>query len=257
MLGCIVQNVQEHLAQPLGITGDLGNILVRIQIFQRDPLLGKAGAVHEHRILKFTADIGLLHVQGHSSILHPGKVQQLHDHLRQALCLAGDDLHALAGISVHGLIGQQRLGPAVDDRQGGTQLMGELGDEFSLHLLILADLAGQFIDGLRQFADLIGIAGLDLHAVAAAGNPFGFFVDLFNRDHHGIDKIIAAQDHNTQNDQQNKKGDECDNHDLPVHQLGGGDKPEYADYLAVGIDHGSGDRHDPFSGGRVLPQVRG
>ena len=255
MLGGVIQNVQEHLAQAFGIAGDLRNILTIVDVLKLDALLRQAAAVHIHGIFKFAADIGRFYVQRHASVLHPGKIQQLHDHFRQTLGLAGNDLQTLTGIGIHPLIQKQRLAPAVDDGQRCPQLMGELGDKFRLHFLVLADFGGHFIDGIRQFADLILIFGLDLDAVAAAGNTLCFLGDLSNRNHDGFQIRCVTEDHHQQNRNQRRKTGNTHHDDLPVHQLRGGNVAQHADDLAVVVDHRAGNRHDPLTGGRVLAHI--
>ena len=188
VLGGIVQNVQEHLAQALGIAGNLRNLLVIVQVFQGDAVLGKPASVHEYGIFKLAADVRLLHGKGHPAILEPGKVQQLHHHFRQPFGLRGNDLQALDRIGLQGFIGKQSFAPAVDHRQRGAQLMGKLGDELRLHFFVLTDLDGHFIDGIRQVLDFVVVFGFDLRTVAAVGDPLCLLRDLLHRGHDGTDE---------------------------------------------------------------------
>ena len=181
MLGGVVQKIQEHLPHPLGVAGNFRNVLVVVQIDQLNAVLCQTAAVHIHRVLEFTPDVRHFHSQRHAAVLHPGEVQQIHDHFRQALGLAGNDLHALPGVVVQVVSRKQRLAPSVDNGQRGAQLMGQLGDELRLHFFVLGNFRGHFIDGVRQIADLILEGRLNLDAVAAGGDSLGFFRDLRHR----------------------------------------------------------------------------
>ena len=81
----IVQNIQKHLAKPFGITGDFGDIFVIFQVAKLNSLFFQAASIHEDGIFELCPDIRLLHGQRHPAVLHPGKIQQLHDHFRYTL----------------------------------------------------------------------------------------------------------------------------------------------------------------------------
>ena len=251
MLGRVVQDVQEHLPQALGVAGDFRDLFVVFQVFQCNAVLGQAAAIHKDRILKFTPKIRHFYSQRHSAVLEPCKVQQLHDHFRQALGLRGNDLQPLSRIRVQFFICKQGLAPAVDNGEGGPQLVGKLGDELRLHLLVLADLYGHFVNGVRQVRDLIVVLGLDLGSVAAVGNALGLLCDLLHRGHDGPDKEAAGEQHNKQCRRQNSQADKSNAHDLPVHHRGRGDKPQNTDDLTAAIDHRAADSHDPLPGVRI------
>ena len=84
VFGRIVQDVQEHLAHPFGVAGDLRNVAVVLHHPECYALLTQAAAVHIHRILKLRPDICHLHIQGHASVFHSGEVQELCHHLPSA-----------------------------------------------------------------------------------------------------------------------------------------------------------------------------
>ena len=246
MLGSIVQHVQKYLPQPLAVTGNFRNIGIVFQILQGDSVLGKTTGIHIHRVLKFAADVCHFHIQCHSAILHPGEVQQLRDHDGQALCFAGNNLHALARLVTHVVIRQQRLAPAVDDRQRGAQLVGQLGDKFPLHFFILADFGGHLVDGVRQLPNFIVIPGLNLNAVAAVGNSLCLLGNLRHRHHDGLHKEAAAEQHHHHEHKQHRQRNTGHIKNLLVDHPGGGNKPERPHHLAAGVNERAGNGDDVF-----------
>ena len=130
--------------------------------------------------------------------------------------------------------------------------MGQLGDELRLHFLILADLYGHFVDGVGQFPDFIVIFGLNLGAVAAAGNPLGLLDDLIHRVQDGADIIAAAYERRAQHQHKHQGTDQCHQENLHIRKIGGGDVSEYTHHLTAAVDHRSGHGNDPLPGNRVL-----
>ena len=67
--------------------------------------------------------------------------------------------------------------------------------------------------------------------------------------------VIAADHHNCQQYQQNQSTGQNDQQNLPVNDTGGSDKPQHTGNLAVGVDHGTGNRHNPLVGMGVTPHI--
>ena len=68
----IVENIQEHLLHPLGITADFRNVLVAGLIPEVNALLPQPAAVHKDGVLKYAPKIAGLHIELKPAILNAG-----------------------------------------------------------------------------------------------------------------------------------------------------------------------------------------
>ena len=96
--------------------------------------------------------------------------------------------------------------------------MGDRRNKFCLCLFILSDFDRHVVDGIGQFANLIVIFFLNLHAIAAGRNPLCHGGDLLHRSYNGADKVLAVKKHQ---EQQNCAESDCNHHaqkNLLVHQ---------------------------------------
>ena len=130
-------------------------------------------------------------------------------------------------------------------------------NKLCLHFFVLVDLIGHIVDGLRQIANFIVIFGLNLYPVAASGDPFCRRRNLRHRLQDRTNIKIAAQEHN-----QNKQASRCNGRQshkgqLSVYNFHTGHIAQNADYLSAGVNHGAGNRHNPFSRGRVFAHIGG
>src|SRR5699024_4326539 len=83
--------------------------------------------------------------------------------------LAGDYLHAPAGVSLYCLVVHERLAPAGDGRERRAQLVRDGGDELRLRLSRLAYLHGHVVESVHKAAYLVVSELLGQGAVAAVG----------------------------------------------------------------------------------------
>ena len=140
MLGRIVQQITEHLAQPLRVSADGEHLLRAVLIGQFDALPAEKLPIGVHRVLQLRLQIQRLHRQGEPAILNAGELQQLLHHVGQPPRLGDDDVHSLPHVlGVLQLAALNGLRPSGDGGQGGTQLMGDGGDELRLCLFRLLD----------------------------------------------------------------------------------------------------------------------
>ena len=175
VLGGVVEHVAEHLLQPLRVADDL--LLEQLPaalILEGDAVLTEELAVGIDCVLELSLQIDALDAQREAAVLHLRELQQLLDHVRQAARLVEDNAHAAAQlVHVAALVGEERLAPASDGREGRAQLVGDGGDELRLHFFALADLQRHVVDVVDQLAHLVGVFVGDLDAVAAAGDTLG------------------------------------------------------------------------------------
>ena len=165
MLGRVIENVQKHLPHTRHVARDLRDLIVRRLVLQRDALLLQTAAVHEHRIFKFSQNIGFFDTQGKPAVLHSGKLQKLLHHTGQSPGLTQDNEHSAACLLRERVVRQKRLTPAGNCRERRAQLVRDGRNKFRLRLFRLADLDGHVIDGVCQFTDFIVILFWDEHAV--------------------------------------------------------------------------------------------
>ena len=235
VLGGVVQQVAEHLLQPIRVAGDglfVDGLIAGV--LQGDAVLLEQLPVGVYRVLQFRLQIHILHLEGKAPILHAGELQQLLHHVRQATGLLDDDAQSAAQLlHVAALVCQQRLAPAVDGRQGRAQLVGHRGDELGLHFLTLADLAGHIVDIAHQLAHLVGIPVGYLLAVAAAGDTLGGLRHGGNRRHHIVDEDHAGQDDQAHHRQHDTADHQHRQQHLTVDVPDGGDVTHDAHHLTV------------------------
>ena len=256
VLGGVVQHVAEHLLQPLRIAGDRCQLLAAVVVFQPDALLPEQLLIGENGVLELRLQVHLLDAEGEPAVLHLRELQQLLHHGGQAAGLVQNDADAPAHLHrVAGGVLQDRLSPAVDGGQGRAQLMGDRGDKFALHLLVLADLQGHVVDVVHQFSQLVRVLVLQLEAIAAGGDALGRLRHHRHRLHHIVDEQQVGDD-DQRHAQRGDQGDGDDRHqNLPVHQPQRGHQPQDAPDLSVG-DQRVGYRHDYLSRLRVLALKR-
>ena len=135
--------------------------------------------------------------------------------------------------------------------------MGQRGDKLCLHFFILIDLIGHLVDGGRQISNFVVVFGADLHTVAAACNPLGRSRDLRHWLQNGADVEVAAENHHQHQQRPRRKSNENHKQQLSVDHFHAGHIPQHTDDLAAGIDHGTGDRHNPLSCGRIPAHIGG
>ena len=125
VLGRIVQQITEHLAQPLRVSADGEHLLRAVLIGQFDALPAEKLPIGVHRVLQLRLQIQRLHRQGEPAVLNAGELQQLLHHVGQPPRLGDDDPHPLLHISrVPHLAVHDGFRPAIDRGQGSTQFMG-------------------------------------------------------------------------------------------------------------------------------------
>ena len=251
MLGGVVQEIAEDLAQAVGVAGDGGELLFAVGVVDGDALGGQELVVGVDGVLQLSLDIHRFDGEGEAAVFNAGELQQLFYHAGQAPGLAGDDAHALAHVAfVAGLAAHNGLGPAGDGGEGGAQLMGDGGDKLLLHALGLLDAQGHIVDGVGKVADLVVKLLFHLDAVAAPGDAAGDAGDVFHRADDGADEVDVGQIDQDQNANGQNDGNERQDDDLAIDQAHGRDVAQDAHQLAV-IQQGRGD------GGDALPGLGG
>ena len=248
MLGGVVQEVAEHLAQPVRVPRDGAELLLAVGVVDGDVLGRQELVVGVDGILQLGLDVHRLHRQGEAAVLNPGELQQLLHHPRQPPGLAGDDGHALAHVPfVPGLAAHDGLGPAGDGGQRGAQFVGDRGDELRLHALRLLDPQGHVVDGVGEVPHLVVELLFHLDAVASPGDPPGDAGDVLHRVHDGADEVDVGDVHQDQNAHRQDHRHQGEDGHLPVHQAHGGDVAHDPHQLPV-VQQGGGDRRDPLAG---------
>ena len=84
----VADEVEQHLAQPLGIAGDIGGHVGRDLVPQLEPLRLRSRGEQRHRRVHQLAQVerGLLEVE--PARVQPGEVEDVVDQLQQALPLS-------------------------------------------------------------------------------------------------------------------------------------------------------------------------
>ena len=256
VLGGVVQQVAEHLLEPLRVAGDQLLVLGAVcGVFQRDAVLTEQLAVAVNGVLQLRLEVGVLHLQGEAAVLQTGELQQLLHHIGQAAGFLHHDLHApLQLLNVAGVVRQQRLAPAVDCRQRGAELVGDGGDELGFHALTLADLAGHIVDVGHQLPHLVGVFVGDLDAVAAAGDALCRLGHGGDGCHHVVNEYHAGKDDQSHHRQHNARHQHDRQHDLTVDIAEGGDVAHDAHHLPVEFQQ-AGHRQNVLAGDAVAPHV--
>ena len=87
VLGGVVQQIAEHLAQPLRVAGDGQHLLRAVLIAQLDALPAEELLIGIDRVLHLGLQVQGLHRQGEAPVLDAGELQQLLHHVGQAVGL--------------------------------------------------------------------------------------------------------------------------------------------------------------------------
>ena len=257
VLGRIVQQVGEHLPQPLRVAGQRRELPLRVGIIELNALLFEKLTIGIHCVLKLRLNVDHLNIQIEAAVLDAAEFQQLFHHLGQAAGLADNDIQALFEVlGIVQLAGDQRLAPAVDGSERRAQLMGDRGNEFRFHLFVLADPGGHIVDGVDQVADLVVVLLFQLDAVVAGSNAFGGIRNAAKRSDDGADKVHIDQIGQCHDKARRRKADHHDQNDLAVHQAQRRHHAQHALDLTIVGDRG-GHRHDPLAGSRVGTGPRG
>ena len=241
VLGGIVQHVAENLLQPFRVPGDRREIPLPHGVFQGDAFLTEQFLIGENGVLQLRLEIYLLHPQGEASILHFGKFQQFLHHVGEAAGLIDDNPQAPPQLHrIPTEILQNCLPPAVDSRQGCPQFVGNRGDEFRLHLLILPDFQGHIVDVVYQDAQFVGVFVFHLKPVASGRDALSGLGHHRHRLHHIVDKNQVGDYHHPHTKRGHKAHRQhCQPH-LPADQPQGRDKADDSLYLSIegqGVGH--------------------
>ena len=213
----VVNDIDEHLAQLAPVT-EYRHKQVGLVIDEEHSLpLGTLG-IHDDCFAEFRQHIHLALDQLHASGLHPGEVQQLLHHVREAFGLPHDDPHAgFQGGMVDILVHEHGFAPASDGGEGSAQFMGYRGDEVVLELFRVGKFLRHVVDHIAELADFIVIFLFQPGLEVALGNAPGSFSDLTHRIDDGVDEVGAGED-NKQNDCQTHRTDDGgEQQDLVVH----------------------------------------
>ena len=124
--------------------------------------------------------------------------------------------------------------------------MGDRGDEFAFHLLVLADLQGHIIDVVHQLPQLVGVFVFNSGAVAPGGNAFGGLRHHRHRFHHVIDEKQVGEHHHQHAEQGDQKDGQYRQHHLPVYRPKRGHQAHDAHHPAIG-GQGAGHGQDLLS----------
>ena len=150
--------------------------------------------IHEHRFIQLGAHIKQLHIQLHASGFQTGEIQQLLHHLGQTAAFLLDNAQSHDNlIPVGCAAGKQRITPAADCRQRGTQFMGYRGNKVIFHALGTADFLRHMVNCITQVTDFIVIDLMQPHAIPSGSNFLGNDIDFHYRFHNGFDKIPVGQ----------------------------------------------------------------
>ena len=170
--------------------------------------------IDQHRIAQLRQHIHSGALEREPSALHPGKVQQLLHHFRQALGLVHDDVDAtLYGVRV--CLHAHGLRPALDGGERRAQFVGNGRDKLVFHVLRIGEFVRHLVDGHAKIADLVAAVLAD----ADRKVPFGVLlcggVDLLDGSDDGADKIESRH-----HQQQQHSGTDCRNaEDIGVYGL--------------------------------------
>src|SRR5699024_2093327 len=119
----VVQNVDKHLAQTVGISLD-GQDVHRFVVVQSDAFLTCTLGEHQHSVAQLSYQVELGQGQFQTSALQAAEIEQLLDHAGQSLALLDDDADALAGgLTVYRIV-HQCFSPSLDGGEWSAQLVG-------------------------------------------------------------------------------------------------------------------------------------
>ena len=172
MLGGVIQQIAEHLLEPLRVSGNEGNLGGRTGIVDLHACLLHKLPIGKESILQLCCNIYKLDAQIEAPVLYPRELQQLSYHAGETLGLLGDNVDAPERVTLDCRVKGYCLAPAHDGGQGGTQLVGDLGDKVGAGLLRNGHLFRHVVYFLGELAQLILAVYIQLYPIAAFGYVF-------------------------------------------------------------------------------------
>ena len=169
MIEGVVEQIEEHLLEPLGVAGDKGYLRVGRGVVYLHAGLPHKLAVGEKCVFKLRRDVDKLDTEVEAAVLYTRKFKKLLYHSGEALGLLGDDVYAPERVALdRGVIGDG-LCPAGDGGERGAKLVRDLRDEVRSRLLGHGDLDGHVVYLVGETAYLIVGSLFYLRAVAPGG----------------------------------------------------------------------------------------
>ena len=198
----VVEQVQEHLLQPLRVAGNQRDLGGGLSVVHLNTGLTHQLAVGEYRVLKLGGDVDKLDAEIEAPVLYAGEFQHLRHHARKPLGLLGDDVYPAQRVALHGLVESYRLRPAGYRGERGAKLVRHLRDELRARFLRHGYLFRHAVQLVGQAAKLVFAGLFNSDSVAAGGDVARGLGEILDRlGHKAREPEVHADEENThQND---------------------------------------------------------